>query len=797
MAALAERIAQRRQWRALPGSQSEFLRLPHFEALYSGERGAGKTDALLMSFAQHVGKGWGRAWRGILLRAEATQLKDVIEKAATWFPAVWPDSQLIAGGEPEYRWATGERLLFRHARTVNDYHKYHGHAYPFIALEEATSGWAFPDVYLRMMSLCRSSVPGMPRMVRVTTNPHGPGHGWVKARFIDPAPMGETIRDPDTGLTRVAIHAKLEENRVLLAADPDYLRRVIASTNGDEMLLKAWTEGSWDIVAGGIFAGRWDKDASVLEPFKVPRSWPVYRAFDWGSSKPYAVGWFAIADGSPVNGRHFHRGSAVMISELYGWNGKPNEGINETNRQIAERIKAAEAGIAATLLSGQTIYAGPADSAIYEVRNGDSIGAEIERFGVSFVPADKGPGSRVAGWQKLGGMMLAARKTPMEEAGFFVFSTCRQWLRTVPNLARDLKHSDDVDTDQEDHCFTAETSITTRYTRGNRLTVGDLVGQSGETVGADGCWHAFRDVRLTRRSARVVRVVFADGWSFRCTPDHRFMLKTGEWCRADQLTGKSCLAWSLNRPRFSNSVAGGTTCAGDTSSGAASACTGSSTSPAMGPSPRGITSITSTAIRRTTSPGTWSASRTATTCATTSPSARPNSGWHSLLPAKLLRRAGIAARTVWRGIVAISRQLPSLRGIGLPRVSALSAVGHSPAGRRTPASSGSAPTPASRPHVAPLGSTTRPGPAQHAAPSSWLTATRPDQPADRPARSSCAVVAVLEAGVADVYCMTVDEGASFALGNGVVVHNCGDLTRYMVNRESQTGLGAVHLPRGR
>jgi hypothetical protein len=449
----ADRLAGRRAWRALPGSQSVFLRLPHFEALYSGERGAGKTDALLMAFAQHVGRGWGRAWRGILLRAEATQLKDVIEKAASWFPAVWPDSQLIAGGEPEYRWATGERLLFRHARTVADYHKYHGHAYPFIAFEELTSGWAFPDVYLRMMSLCRSTAPGMPRMVRATTNPHGPGHGWVKERFIDPAPMGKTIRDAGTGLTRVAVHARLAENRVLLESDPDYLRRVVASTNGDEMLLKAWTQGSWDIVAGGIFSGRWDPEASKLQPFRIPAAWPVYRAFDWGSSAPYAVGWFAVADGTKAEGcaRTPHRGSVVMLAELYGWNGRPNEGLKHTNQQIAVAIKEAEAGIAKTLLSGQAIYPGPADSAIYEVRNGDSIGAEIERYGVRFEAANKGPGSRVAGWQKLGGMMLAARKTPMEDAGFFVFDTCRNWLRTTPTLARDLKNPDDVDSTQEDH----------------------------------------------------------------------------------------------------------------------------------------------------------------------------------------------------------------------------------------------------------------------------------------------------------------------------------------------------------
>jgi hypothetical protein len=304
-----------------------------------------------------------------------------------------------------------------------------------------------------MQSLSRSTVAGMPRMIRATSNPHGRGHGWVKARFIDPMPRGARYIDPETGLSRRYVHGRLEENRILLTADPNYPAKVRASANGDEMILKAWLEGSWDIVAGGIFSGRWDPEASKLQPFRIPAAWPVYRAFDWGSSAPYAVGWFAVADGTKAEGcaRTLHRGSVVMLAELYGWNGKPNEGLKHTNQQIAVAIKEAEAGITKTLLSGQAIYPGPADSAIYEVRNGDSIGAEIERYGVRFEAANKGPGSRVAGWQKLGGMMLAARKTPMEDAGFFVFDTCRNWLRTTPTLARDLKNPDDVDSTQEDH----------------------------------------------------------------------------------------------------------------------------------------------------------------------------------------------------------------------------------------------------------------------------------------------------------------------------------------------------------
>jgi hypothetical protein len=35
-------------------------------------------------------------------------------------------------------------------------------------------------------------LPPIPLEVFSTTNPYGPGHNWVKAKFIDVAPVGET-----------------------------------------------------------------------------------------------------------------------------------------------------------------------------------------------------------------------------------------------------------------------------------------------------------------------------------------------------------------------------------------------------------------------------------------------------------------------------------------------------------------------------------------------------------------------------------------------------------------------------
>jgi len=149
------------------------------------------TDCLLMSFGMHVGKGFGAGWKGILFRQTYKQLTDVITKTKKWFPQIWPDAK-FNHSEHVWTWPGGEQLLLRQFQKADDYWNYHGHEYPWIGWEELCN-WATDEGYKRMMSCCRSSTKGMPRMVRATTNPYGPGHNWVKYRF-KPGVMNIIVR---------------------------------------------------------------------------------------------------------------------------------------------------------------------------------------------------------------------------------------------------------------------------------------------------------------------------------------------------------------------------------------------------------------------------------------------------------------------------------------------------------------------------------------------------------------------------------------------------------------------------
>lgn len=482
------------QWKAMWGSQIEFLRsTPIFEVLYEGTRGPGKTDTLIMDFARDTGKGYGKAWRGILFRQTYKQLTDVINKTKKWFPLAYPEAR-YNGSDHTWTWPDGEQLLLRQFIREQDYWNYHGHEYPWVGWEELCN-WPEPTGYLRMMSTCRSTHPVVAKRIRYrsTTNPYGPGHNWVKYRFKLPAWRKHIIRPKpdDKGNKeppRMAIHGHIHENRILLKSDPDYVDRIKASAR-TEAELAAWIEGSWDIVAGGMFDDVWKPKVHVVKPFTIPPSWRIDRSFDWGSAKPFSVGWWAESDGSDyIDGegkvRSSVRGDLFRIAEWYGCvPDQPNTGLKMLAIDVGKGIIEREVAMGIH----ERVKPGQADSSIFDVENGNCIADDMEKrvrldngrdyLGPRFERADKSPGSRKTGWEDMRKMLKQALKPPSgvrEFPGLFIFSNCRHWQRIVPVLPRDEKDMDDLDTDAEDH-IADESRYRVRAVRqrtGNGKTVG-------------------------------------------------------------------------------------------------------------------------------------------------------------------------------------------------------------------------------------------------------------------------------------------------------------------------------------
>lgn len=447
-------------WAPQAGSQLLASSCPHFELLYHGQRGASKTDMGIMDFAKDVDQGFGAAWHGIVFRESYKDLKDIIERSHEYYPRIFPKARYNAS-EHEWHFPNGEYLLFRYLTKPKDYKNYHGWQIPWMLFEELTS-WATPELYLKMHTCSRSKHPEVAKRVRVraTTNPLGPGHNWVKKRF-QLGGSNHTRVITENGETRCAIFGFLDENKILLRSDPNYKRRMLNACKGNTLYIKAWIYGSWDVIAGGMFDDIWDPSVHVVDPFEIPNGWRIDRSFDWGSSKPFSVGWWAESDGSDYvgNGRVHAtvRGDVFRISEWYGGDPEePNKGLRMLSPDIAAGIVERELAMGIH----NRCLPGPADPAIYAEEDGRSIATSMSQMvrvqgtqfkGPTFTRADN---SRVTGWERVRAMLGNSKPGPegmREHAGLFITRNCVKFQELFPVTQRDLDKPDDVNTETEDH----------------------------------------------------------------------------------------------------------------------------------------------------------------------------------------------------------------------------------------------------------------------------------------------------------------------------------------------------------
>jgi hypothetical protein len=476
-------------WMPHPGSQTLALSCPHHEVFYHGERGPGKTDWIVMDFAKDVGQGFGSAWHGIVFRESYKDLKDVIERTHEYYPRIFPSAKYNAS-EHEWRFPDGEYLLMRYLTKPKDYNNYHGWQVPWMGFEELPS-WATSELYLKMHSCSRSKHPGVAQRVRIraTGNPLGPGHNWVKKRFALGG-SNHTRIITENGLTRCAIFGSLAENRTLLRSDPLYQQRVLNACKGNRLYIQAWVYGSWDVIAGGMFDDIWDPAIHVVEPFAVPRDWRVDRSFDWGSTKPFSVGWWAQSDGSDyvdkVGSVHATvRGDLFRIGEWYGCEPEEsNVGLKLLSPQIAAGIVEREFALAIH----DRCLPGPGDPSIFTETDGKSIAGTMSGIvrvdgqqypGPTFFAADN---SRVTGWDRVRTMLGNAKpgaEGMREHAGLFCVKTCLKLQELFPVTQRDKVYTDDVDSDTEDH-LQDEVRYRCKAASLGAVTSGRVAGPAGD-----------------------------------------------------------------------------------------------------------------------------------------------------------------------------------------------------------------------------------------------------------------------------------------------------------------------------
>jgi hypothetical protein len=427
-----------------------------------------------MYYRRFVGQGYGAFWRGVIFDREYKNLDDLVAKSKRWF-SQFGDGARFLSSNADYKWVwkTGEELLFRQIKRPNDYWLYHGQEFAFIGWNELTK-YPTSELYDSMMSCNRTSftteehggqMPDIPLVTFSTTNPFGPGHNWVKRKFIDKAKPGEIVKaitnvfNPRTQKrenitkTSVRLFGSYKENRFL---SPEYI--AVLEGIKEKNKRRAWLWGDWDIVAGGALDDVWG-DYLKLPRFKIPHSWHVDRSFDWGSTHPFSVGWWAEANGEEAtlpNGNTFcpPAGTLIRIAEWYGTEEiGTNKGLKKSVKDICEGIKKREQYLKSSGYVNSTIHAGPADNQIANVneKGVDSIKKRMADIGIEWTKSNKSPGSRVIGLQIIRDRLEASESG--DGPGLFFTENCHAALITLPVLPRDETNEDDVDSDSEDHVY--------------------------------------------------------------------------------------------------------------------------------------------------------------------------------------------------------------------------------------------------------------------------------------------------------------------------------------------------------
>lgn len=299
--------------------QLEFLALEAEEALFGGAAGAGKSEVLLMGALQHVHVPGYRA--GVFRRTKVElQLPDaILNRAHLWFaPALaaglcrW-DDEISTYFFPTGAGKAPAQIHFGYGASAAELHsRYQGAGFHYIAIDELTL-WreeAYRYLFGRLRRLEGFPVP---MRMRSATNPGGPGHRWVKARFVENARhvlTGGDVRadvrkrrdksielpkprayvsppSPEAAELAVSLGRQAQGAHFVPAflTDNPYLDKVAYRTNLvklDATRRAQWEWGDWDAEAGGGFFSK--ASFEIIEARPAGLSWA--RSWDMAATDP-------------------------------------------------------------------------------------------------------------------------------------------------------------------------------------------------------------------------------------------------------------------------------------------------------------------------------------------------------------------------------------------------------------------------------------------------------------------------------------------------------------------------------
>ena len=405
--------------------QKLFLADQHRHLGYGGARGGGKSWAVRVKATLLC-----LSWAGIKVLIVRKTYKELTNNHIVPLQQMLPPSVAKYNKTDKvFTFFNGSTIWFGYCNCDSDLDQYQGAEYDVIFFDEATQ---LKEEWLKKINLAVRQPNGLPKRTYYTMNPGGVSHNFLKRLFIERRYEGAEIPENYN-----FIQALVTDNKVLMEISPEYKAELEALP---PKLRKAWLEGDWDIFEGMFFEEFADRPehyedrlwTHVIAPFEIPSDWVIYRGLDWGYNKPSSVGWFAVSPDNVIY--HF--------LELYTCTATPNEGLKWTPPQLFSEVHRIETEH--PWLKGRRII-GIADPAIWDAETGESIADTAAKHQVFFSKADH---KRIPGW------MQCHYRLAFDENGypmFYVFNTCKHFIRTIPLLLYDEHRVEDIDTTQEDH----------------------------------------------------------------------------------------------------------------------------------------------------------------------------------------------------------------------------------------------------------------------------------------------------------------------------------------------------------
>ncbi len=395
----------------LQPKQEEFSNLFVRYRLYGGAKGGGKSYAIRAEAVRQCLS--GENIKGLILRKTFPEVRKNTLAPMKIELKQKNVSFNYNGNEKIMQFENGSNIEFSYCRNETDVLRYQGLEYDFIAIEELTH-WK-EESFKTLKGCLRTSVEGITPNFFASTNPGGPGHVWVRRIWID-----RNFTENEDPNDYAFVSANVYDNAVLLKSQPDYEKEL---KDLSEHKREAFLYGNWDVFEGQYFT-EFSRDQHVIDNIlPIGNEYVEYLiCVDYGFSAPASVH-FLTKD---------TQGHVFCYREIYV--------TGKTYTELAGLIAKSMTEIEKKLI--KKIIIDPAAINKKSETNKSTLKKDFEKVlrGIIIKP---GNNARLDGWMNIRQHLVSNKIS--------ITKSCKNLIRTLPELIYDDTNVEDCDTDQEDH----------------------------------------------------------------------------------------------------------------------------------------------------------------------------------------------------------------------------------------------------------------------------------------------------------------------------------------------------------